>query len=486
MEKRDFFDSISPLDNRYWNANKELFRQLSTFISEKGFFRYIIKAEVALLQVHINEHPESRQDWLVALENLESEISPEEIIREEHNTQHQMRAVIRVIQRRLPPHMASWVHLGATSADILDSAAAMRLKDVTSSVLVPLLLDLLDALIDKVRQEHDTVQIGRTHGQHAVPITFGFAMAEYVSRLGQSVPRIFELANKLCGKLSGAVGAYNATSLISPDPVKLEESYLQKLEICKADYSSQIVEPEHTLRLLLEMNVAFGIMANLADDLRNLQRTEIAEISEFFGTDQVGSSTMPQKRNPWNSEHVKSLWKTFAPRVLSFFMDQISEHQRDLTNSASSRFQTEYIAGFAIAISRMLRIIKSLEVHRNKMKENIDNSLSAILAEPAYILFSLAGVHNAHEVIRQISMKSYTENVKFENILKKEHPEIWKSINAELKEKTGLRAEEFYNNPASYIGLADRKAVGIADKYSCISKEVREKLNAHDGKNGYK
>ena len=123
------------------------------------------------------------------------------------------------------------------------------------------------------------------------------------------------------------LGPIMQPSLISPDPVKLEESYLQKLEICKADYSSQIVEPEHTLRLLLEMNVAFGIMANLADDLRNLQRTEIAEISEFFGTDQVGSSTMPQKRNPWNSEHVKSLWKTFAPRVFSFFMDQISEHQ---------------------------------------------------------------------------------------------------------------------------------------------------------------
>ncbi len=98
------------------------------------------------------------------------------------------------------------------------------------------------------------------------------------------------------------------------------------------------MEPEYLLRLLLEINVAFGVIANLADDLRNLQRSEIGEVREEFSATQVGSSTMPQKRNPWNSEHVKSLWKAYSPRVATFFMDQISDHQRDLTNSASARF----------------------------------------------------------------------------------------------------------------------------------------------------
>ena len=105
--------------------------------------------------------------------------------------------------------------------------------------------------------------------------------------------------------------------------------------------------------VLLELNTAFGIVANLADDLRNLQRSEIDEVREPFGSRQVGSSTMPQKRNPWNCEHVKSLWKAFAPRVMTFFMDQVSEHQRDLTNSASARFVPEFIAGLTAAANRM-------------------------------------------------------------------------------------------------------------------------------------
>ena len=116
------------------------------------------------------------------------------------------------------------------------------------------------------------------------------------------------------------------------------------------------------------------MIANLADDLRNLQRTEIGEVREEFSATQVGSSTMPQKRNPWNSEHVKSLWKSFAPRVMTFFMDQISDHQRDLTNSASSRFVAEYLAGFALAADRMRSVLTGLRVDRERMAENISRT----------------------------------------------------------------------------------------------------------------
>ena len=130
-------------------------------------------------------------------------------------------------------------------------------------------------------------------------------------------------------------------------------SFLPPSGLQASEHSTQLVEPEYLLRLLLELNTAFGIIANLADDLRNLQRSEIGEVREEFTATQVGSSTMPQKRNPWNSEHVKSLWKEFCPRVVTFFMDQISEHQRDLTNSASSRFVAEYLVGFAFAAERM-------------------------------------------------------------------------------------------------------------------------------------
>jgi len=146
------------------------------------------------------------------------------------------------------------------------------------------------------------------------------------------------------------------------------------------------------LRLLLEANIAFGIIANLADDLRNLQRTEIGEVFEYFSATQVGSSTMPQKRNPWNSEHVKSLWKAFSPRIMSFYMDQISEHQRDLSNSASQRFIADYLTGLALAFNRMNSILKGLQADRENMLKNLlqggGKVRGGVMAEPAYILLA--------------------------------------------------------------------------------------------------
>ncbi len=263
------------------------------------------------------------------------------------------------------------MHLGATSVDILDTAASLRYRDVTRAVLLPLLADLEEALVRLARAEADTPQVGRTHGQHAVPITFGFAVAGYVSRLGKCILRIRDRAGDLRGKLSGAVGAYNAASLLVDDPEALEREFLAGLGLAPSDSATQLVEPEHLLGLLLEINTAFGVIANLADDLRHLQRSEIAEVREEFAEGQVGSSTMPQKRNPWNAEHVKSLWKAFAPRVVTFFLDQVSEHQRDLTNSASGRFVADYLAGFAGAVARTVSVVGSLAVDRAAMAANL-------------------------------------------------------------------------------------------------------------------
>jgi adenylosuccinate lyase len=325
--------------------------------------------------------------------------------------------------------------------------------------------------------------VGRTHGQHAVPVTLGFAMAEYVSRLGKSILEIKRLAAGLRGKLSGAVGAYNATAMIVPNPEELERRYLAELGLEASEHSTQLVEPEYLLRLLLEFNVAFGIIANLADDLRNLQRSEIGEIREGFAADQVGSSTMPQKRNPWNSEHVKSLWKAFMPRVTTFFMDQISEHQRDLTNSASQRFIADYAAGFCLAISRMSSVIGGLGVDRERLLTNLRGGTTGrgggagipggVLAEPAYILLAETGVSDAHEVIRRITLKAEREGIDFAAALAGE-PETLSRIGGTLAE-LGLipRAEEalsFFERPELYRGLSVRKARAIAVKYRELMK----------------
>jgi adenylosuccinate lyase len=321
--------------------------------------------------------------------------------------------------------------------------------------------------------------VGRTHGQHAVPITLGFAFAEYVSRLGKSILEIEKRSKELKGKLSGAVGAYNATSMIVKDPQELERLYLAELGLEPSEHSTQLVEPEYLLRLLLEFNVAFGIIANLADDLRNLQRSEIGEVREGFGAQQVGSSTMPQKRNPWNSEHVKSLWKAFMPRVTTFFMDQISEHQRDLSNSASMRFIADYTTGFCLAVSRMTKVIEDLGADRERLAANLrgcgnSGGISAgipggVMAEPAYILLAETGVSDAHEVIRRVTLAAEKEKTSFAAALAKEK-ELLEKIGEKLVQlgliNSAAEVLSFFENPQVYSGLASKKARYLAEKYS--------------------
>jgi adenylosuccinate lyase len=392
---------------------------------------------------------------------------------EEGKTRHNIRALVNVFKKKVPPEFAPLVHLGATSVDILDTGLSYRMAGVTREVVLPRLRGLELLLCDFAGREAETPQVGRTHGQHAVPITLGFAIAEYVSRLGKSILEIEKRSKELKGKLAGAVGAYNATSMIVKDPEELERIYLAELGLEASEHSTQLVEPEYLLRLLLEFNTAFGIIANLADDLRNLQRSEIGEVREGFAADQVGSSTMPQKRNPWNSEHIKSLWKAFMPRAMTFFMDQISEHQRDLSNSASQRFIADYIAGFCLAVSRMAGVIRELGADRGRLLANLRGGgiAGGVMAEPAYILLAESGVSEAHEVIRQITLAAEKGGLSFAEALAKE-PETLSRIGKKMEE-LGITAAagdalRWFERPEQYRGLAAEKAKALAAKYKKI------------------
>ncbi|MDR1231326.1 MAG: adenylosuccinate lyase [Spirochaetaceae bacterium] len=472
---RSIFQNISPLDHRYSVSEKAVFDSLGSWLSEDAAAAACVKAEVALCLAHLRLRGLLTDGLRAELQNVASRVSADEIYAEEEKTRHHLRALVNVMKRKAPVQAAPFIHLGATSEDILDTGLAYRMKNVTLDVLVPLLQKLENLLCDFAEREAETPQTGRTHGQHAVPVTLGFAFAEYVSRLGKSIAEIECRAGRLRGKLAGAVGAYNAMRMIVDDPEALEKAYLAELGLEPSEHSTQIVEPEYLLRLLLEMNVAFGIIANLADDLRHLQRSEIGELREGFGSEQVGSSTMPQKRNPWNSEHVKSLWKAFAPRVLTFFMDQISEHQRDLTNSASRRFVADYVAGFALAASRMTDIVAGLGVDRERLAANLGAGgiSGGVMAEPAYILLAESGENDAHEVIRQITLKAEKDGLSLAAALKT-NGNAWRRITAQLV-KLRLAASEqeadtFFEHPERYCGLAAKKARELAQKYRKTSE----------------
>ena len=295
------------------------------------------------------------------------------------------------------------------------------------------------------------MQIGRTHGQHAEPITFGFAIAQYVSRLGSSILKIKKAANNMRGKMAGAVGAYNASSLFFDEPVKFEEQVMSELGLKASPISTQIVEPEFMVGYLNSVVSAFGVIADLADDMRHLQRNEIAEVGEFFESKQVGSSTMPQKRNPINFENVKSMWKAIMPRMMTMYMDQLSEHQRDLTNSASMRFIPEILDGFYVSAFRLEKVMSGLAVDKANMQRNFDMNKHLIVAEPLYILLAANGHPDAHEYVREMTLQAQLTKKLLIELVKKD-----KTIQSYLK-KFSKKQLEIINNPEKYIGIAAEK-----------------------------
>jgi adenylosuccinate lyase len=476
MESRSIFKNISPLDHRYYQSNKDIFDKLALYISEEAGVSYCTRAEIALLKTHIELQEGGDKALLDSLEGLEDQIDPEEVYLEEEKTQHNIRALVNVINRKVSEKLKPYVHMGATSVDILDTANSMKMRDATRKVLLPQLIELEEHLIRLAEDNAAVPQVGRTHGQHAVPITLGFAFAEYVSRLGQSIKEIDRISLDQRGKLAGAVGGYNATSMMTTDPFKMEEIYLNHLGLKPSEYSTQMVEPEYLLRLLLEINTAFGIIANLADDLRHLQRSEIDEVREYFSSTQVGSSTMPQKRNPWNCEHVKSLWKAFAPRIMSFYMDQISEHQRDLSNSASARFQADYMAGFSAAVARMNKILKGMTVNEERLMKNLREQGDMVLAEPTYILIAMGGINEGHEIVRRATLKCGETGKKLYQVLQEEEPQVWEVIKEQMKKITGMDGNEFYARPELYRGKTVEKTLNLVKEYRRVCEKIAKEL----------
>jgi adenylosuccinate lyase len=193
-------------------------------------------------------------------------------------------------------------------------------------------------------------------------------------------------------------------------------------------------------------------------------------VREYFAKDQVGSSTMPQKRNPWNCEHVKSLWKAFYPRVITFYSDQISEHQRDLTNSASERFVAEFVAGFCAACNRMRSVLKGLNVDRKRMAENLERAAASgsVLAEPAYILLAEAGYTDAHERLRLITLECERDGISLSSALDR-HPEERDAMFGRLESLGWEEPGDFFKKPKLYRGKAAEKAQRLGEKWKRIA-----------------
>jgi adenylosuccinate lyase len=448
MNSRSPFDSIAPVDYRYFDE------EVAQYLSDSAYTHYKLQVELSLVKA-LAKRGICPPKALKEIEKACASVTPEEAYAEEEKTRHDIRALVNCIRAKVSDSAKPYVHMTATSYDIIDTANAARFRDVTLKVLVPALTELEKTLIGIAEREAETVQVGRTHGQHAVPITFGYAIAGYVSRVGQSILALEELAKGLRGKFSGAVGAYNASSLFFDDPEGFEKDVLAEMALEPVESATQVTQPEPMARLLAEVTIAAGIMANLSDDMRHLQRTEIGEIGEEFEKDQVGSSTMPQKRNPINFENAKSLWKIIVPRIVTVFMDQISEHQRDLTNSASGRTYGETIAYTVSMAKRLTKTMEKISVDKARLEANLALQKGMIAAEPLYILLASMGHPDAHEKVRSLTLEAQKAGKFLEDVAMAD-AEMMPYFSRMTDTQKGI-----LKNPGSYTGVAGKKAKKI-------------------------
>jgi adenylosuccinate lyase len=268
----------------------------------------------------------------------------------------------------------------------------------------------------------------------------------------------------MLGKISGAVGVYSAQSLLFPDnPAALEKAVLARLGLksTETQIASQIVEPEPFVDLGYAAISLFSVLANLADDMRHLMRTEIAEVTKKTMAGHVGSSTMPHKVNPKDFENVKSLWKAYMPRIVTLLSDQISEHQRDLTNSASGRFITELLGATAYGVIRTRKALSAIRINEEGIQKNLDKSKNQFVAEPLYIVLSANGIHSGYELMRRAAREAREAESTVAAILKAD--EEFNGILAKLPEKARAQLNAILERPETYTGLAEASALKTCD-----------------------
>ena len=242
---------------------------------------------------------------------------------------------------------------------------------------------------------------------------------------------------------------------------------LAELGLRPTEVSTQIVQPEPLTDLMHYVASAFTIMSNLADDLRNLQRPEIGEVGQPRGEDVSRSSTMPHKANPVGLENVESQWKIVMPFMITMYLDQISNHQRDLTNSASQRNIPQILDLFDYSVRRMTRILKSLRPHVHNMLRNFEMNKDKIIAEPLQLLLSAYGHPNAHEYVSNLVDKSYETGKPLTEIVRGDP-----TLTPYLRKFTA-RQLAIIDNPSGYLGIAAEKAERIADIWDKRLKQAK-------------
>jgi adenylosuccinate lyase len=321
----------------------------------------------------------------------------------ERETRHDLMAFVRCLAENIGEE-GRYVHLGVTSYDVIDTALAVMLRD-SADVLLESAQGLRKEMARLAREHADTPQIGRTHGIHAEPITFGFKVAGWVAELDRNIGRLQTVRDDVAvGKVSGAVGIH---AVGSPE---LERIVCERLGLRPDPASTQIVNRDRHASFLNALALLGAGLERVATELRNLQRTEILEVQEAFAAGQTGSSAMPHKRNPWNSETVVGLARLLRANAHAMLESVATWHERDLTNSSLERIvfpDSCHLADFMLR--RLTSILQGLEVFPERMRANLRLMGDLVFSEHVMIALIHEGMsrEEAYKVAQRNAAKAW-------------------------------------------------------------------------------
>lgn len=341
-------------------------------------------------------------------------------------THHDVTAFLNAVAEKVGP-ASRFIHLGLTSSDVMDTALSLQLVEA-SRILKKGLASLTEALSKRALEFKDTLMIGRTHGVHAEPITFGLKLALWVEEMRRNAIRLEQAEKNISvGKISGAVGTY---ATVSPD---VEKVACEKLGLTPALVSSQILQRDRHAQFVSALALIASSLEKFALEIRGLQRTEVLEVEEPFEEGQTGSSAMPHKKNPELSERVCGLSRLIRGYSVTALENVALWHERDISHSSTERI---ILPDSCLALDYMLHIftgiIKGLKVYPDRMRENLELTRGLVFSQRVLIALIEKGLgrQEAYKIVQRNAMKAWKEKIAFLELLEKDN-----EVTSRLNEK---------------------------------------------------
>jgi len=331
----------------------------------------------------------------------------------EQTTQHDVIAFTTAVAEKVGPS-ARWLHFGLTSSDVIDTAQAIQMREACDVVLKD--LEALSSVVrDRAFEHRRTPMIGRTHGVHAEPMTFGLKLALWFAEIARDVERVQRArAVVSVGKLSGAVGTFAHL------PPAIEADVCRQLDLEPAPVASQVIQRDRHAELLFALAVTAASLEKFALEIRGLQKTEIGEVEEPFASGQKGSSAMPHKRNPIGCEQIVGLARLLRGNAHAALENVALWHERDISHSSVERV---ILPDSFIALDHMLRrftrIVRGMVVHADRMKENLERSRGVVFSGSVLLELAKKGVsrEQAYEWVQRNAMRSFDQGADFKALL---------------------------------------------------------------------